>query len=108
MLRPGLSLKSYGPPHHHPAPKLLECLGGSIRWEHKEDLKTAKPNEQERLTHNEQKEEVKATKLKEEDDKITDEQMPEIEGSSRNDFSIMLDDELSDFQREIKMYNDSL
>ena len=77
-------------------------------WEYKEDLKTAKPNEQERLTHNEQKEEVKATKLKEEDDKITDEQMPEIEGSSRNDFSIMLDDELSDFQREIKMSNESL
>ena len=91
----------------------------------KEDLKPAKTlqNKQEQLTPNEQKEEFKESKIKEADDKIIDQQMPEIEGSSKNDTkdpvtskvsrtqkssvpSMMLDDALSEFQKEVKITGD--
>ena len=87
----------------------------------REDLKPAETmqNKQEQFSQNEQKEEFKESKIKEEDAKITDKQMTEIEGSSRNDTkdpvvlnvprtqkrsvpSMMFDDALSDFQKEIK------
>ena len=93
----------------------------------REDLKPAETthNKQEQFSQIEQKEEFKESKIKEEDDKITDNQMPEMEGSSRNDTkdpdvlkvprtqkrsvpSIMFDDALSEFQKEIKISDDDL